>query len=101
MVEILNEGNPKCKHKYVIYGEDVDALAWWCDMDPCGRHERFGYSPGEKIKFPPGAFIRTPNPKYGGENTYAIKADSDGDARGVLPRNEWISKDSLDLRVQL
>lgn len=89
---VLNEGESDCKHERVLY-EDVpfDGQSWRCDMRGCGRHERVAYSPGDKIRFPIGALISTPNPKYGGEKFYAFRANAEGLAE-PLNRNEWIRR---------
>ncbi|HKZ34187.1 MAG TPA: hypothetical protein VJ142_03070 [Candidatus Nanoarchaeia archaeon] len=87
--QVLNEGDSGCLHHRVLYIDNAfDGQAWWCDVSGCGRHERMDYSPGFKMKFPRDALIRTPNPEYGGENTYVFRANSEGLAK-LLPRTEW------------
>ena len=82
-LEILNEGNPECEHRHVEYISNAfDGQAFWCD--DCPRHERLPYSPGEKIRFPSRAFIRTPNPQHGDSETYSHQADEKGIVRGIL-----------------
>lgn len=79
--EVLNHGNPNCQHSRVFYIDNAfDGQAWWCDVSGCERHERMDYSPGYKMKFPVNALISTPNPKYGGEDFYAFRANNEGRA---------------------
>lgn len=92
--QVLDEGDPECKHNYILYIDNAfDGQAWWCDE--CGRYKRMGYCPGEKIRFPPDAYIRTLNPDYGGEEVYSWRADSDGVVRRTLPLEERISRWTL------
>ena len=87
--QVLKKGGLNCKHDKVLYIDNAfDGQAFWCDMPDCGRHERIPYSPGNRIRFPASALIRTPNPKYGGEEFYSFRADSNGEAK-PLPRKFW------------
>ena len=86
--EILNPGNKKCKHPHIYYIDNAfDGQAWWCD--DCSRHERIDYSSGFIMKFPIGALISTPNPKYGREDFYAFRANDEGRAEKL---DEWIKR---------
>lgn len=83
--EVLNEGDPNCQHFHILYIDNAfDGQAFWCDN--CPRHERIDYSPGFIMKFPVNALISTPNPKYGGEDFYAFRADNDGKAKTLDER---------------
>ena len=83
--EVLDSGDQKCKHSHIFYIDNsFDGQAWLCD--DCSRHERMGYSPGVIMRFPVNALISTPNPKYGGEDFYAFRADNDGKAKTLDER---------------
>jgi len=92
--EVLDRGDSNCNHQKVLYIDNsFDGQAWWCD--DCSRHERLRYTPGEIIKFPPYARIRTPNSKSGGEKVYAYRADINGIVKGILPiKKRSITKDA-------
>lgn len=95
--EILNQGHLKCRHEYVDYlDNDFDGQAWWCDI--CSRHERLDYSPAQKIRFPPNAYIRCPNPDFGDNDTYAHKANDEGVSMGVLPEKDRPHKSDLEAK---
>lgn len=85
----MNQGSSECNHSHIFYvQEPFDGQAFWCDNEDCKRHERIPYSKetaGQVMNFPVGALIRTPNPKYGGEDVYAFCADENGEAE-LLPR---------------
>ena len=78
--QVAYGGNPECKHDRVFYIDfGITGQAWWCDYPECGRQERMGYSDtGEKIRFPPLAYIRTENPEFDGKGIYSHKSDENG-----------------------
>lgn len=97
---VLNEGNLNCNHNRVYYVDNAfDGQAWWCDEPTCKRHEIIYYSPGEKIRFPLNAFIRTPNPEYGEGKFYAYQSNNEGAVTAVLPKDKWVSYQTLDSKI--
>lgn len=87
--EVLDSGDQECKHLRIYHIDNAfDGQAWWCD--DCSRHERIDYSPGFIMKFPANALISTPNPKYGGEDFYAFRANDEGKAEEL---GEWIKRE--------
>jgi hypothetical protein len=96
--EILNEGKIGCAHRFVYFIDNAfDGKAWWCDEPLCERQEKTGQ--GEKIMFPANAYIRTPNPAFGGEAVYAHRADSTGDVKDILPESERVQHKDLVSRL--
>jgi len=100
--EVLNKGDPNCKHSHVHYVDNppLDGKAYWCDA--CPRHERikFGntaetYGRHIPLKFPAGALIRPIR-----ENVYQWKADVNGIVQN-LPPFQWKKVESGDLTSRL
>lgn len=89
--KVFYEGNPECKHDRVLYIDfGITGQSWHCDYPECERQEAIGYSDsGEKIKFPPLAYIMTENAKFGGHGVYSHRADENGLAK-LLSEKERI-----------
>ena len=99
-IEVLKEGDENCSHDYILYIHNAfDGQAWWCDNPSCERHERMDYYPGKKMSFPPHAYIRTPNPHFGGEEVYSHQADADGIVGSDLPEAEQILRTDLESKL--
>ncbi len=78
--EIVNMGSKDCTHPYICYIDNAfDGQAFWCDM--CAYQEQMDYNPGEKLVFPPHAYIRT----GGRDGTYAWQANAEGIVTEILP----------------
>tara|TARA_Y100000310_G_scaffold345056_1_gene461455 strand:- start:495 stop:788 length:294 start_codon:yes stop_codon:yes gene_type:complete len=90
--QTINKGQSQCPHNYISYlNAGFDGQAWWCDIPECNRHERLGYTPIEKIQFPPNAFIRVSE-----TNHYFWQANEQGIAQ-KLPKDDRINRDSVKL----
>ncbi|MEK6840664.1 MAG: hypothetical protein AABX79_01795 [Nanoarchaeota archaeon] len=98
--EVLNQGNPNCKHPRVFYIDiPFDGQVWGCD--DCPRQERIAYSPGFKIRFPAGALISTPNQEYGGRAFYTFRANEKGEVEKYLSRAEWVRRGKTSLETEI
>jgi len=81
--EVVNAGDPNCKHTYVEYLEsDFKGQVWRCDG--CPRKETISEKHEPKIRFPGNSYIRTNNEEY------SIRANPYGELRD-LPKDKRIS----------
>jgi hypothetical protein len=81
--QVVNPGKPDCVHPRVFY-QDMGLMgsqSWSCDVPGCDRQESLKYDPphaGRRMRFPPSALVRTPNPDFGGERFYSHQANTQG-----------------------
>ncbi len=92
----IREGNPDCKHNYVVYYADGSngIQSWTCDSSKCDRREEIGYYAFKRMLFPPGAYIKINNTGFDDPLIYTHKANEGGIA-SILPENKIKSLDQI------